>query len=137
MTIDGIRIGPFRQWWNRSYISYKEAYKHASAQLEAINQTDGKVWLKPAIGTNPPFVPLSARKTAIISLANLNGGVGKATLTANLGAAFASEGLRVLLIENFSPPALRRRPDRLPPTAHHRLDQRLGGVRLRLDPGPP
>jgi hypothetical protein len=57
----------------KSYILYKETYKHASAQLEAINQTDGKVWLKPVSGTNPPFLPLSARKTAIISLANLKG----------------------------------------------------------------
>ncbi len=84
-----------RKW----YIFYKEAYMQASDHLEAINQTDGKVWLKPVSGTSPPFVPLSARKTAIISLANLKGGVGKTTLTANLGAAFALSGLRVLLID--------------------------------------
>ena len=38
----------------KSYISYKEAYRQASAQLEAINQTDGKVWLKPISCTKEP-----------------------------------------------------------------------------------
>ena len=87
----------------KSYISYKDAYKQASAHLEAINQTDGKVWLKPVSGTNPPFLPLSARKTAIISLANLKGGVGKTTLTANLGGGVCLGGFTRPLGRSGSP----------------------------------
>jgi chromosome partitioning protein len=73
-----------------------EAY---SRQLDAVDNSDGKVWERPACGTVVPFVPLSQRRAAIISLVNLKGGVGKTTLTANIGAAFAAEGLRVLLID--------------------------------------
>ncbi len=70
-----------------------------AAQLDDITNSDGKIWLKAANGSTPPFVPLQTRKAAIISLANLKGGVGKTTMTANLGAAFASQGLRVLMID--------------------------------------
>jgi cellulose biosynthesis protein BcsQ len=68
-------------------------------QLDQITNSDGKIWEKKANGQAVPFVPLSQRKTAIISLLNLKGGVGKTTLTANLGAALAAQGLRVLLID--------------------------------------
>ena len=43
--------------------------------------------------------PLDDRRAAIISTANLKGGVGKTTITANLGATLAKLGLRVLLMD--------------------------------------
>lgn len=69
-----------------------------SEQLDGIDNSDGKIWLKSTKDV-PAFLPLHKRRTAIISLANLKGGVGKTTLTANLGAALAAQGLRVLLID--------------------------------------
>jgi len=69
-----------------------------SEQLDGVMNSDGKIWLKPTKNV-PTFMPLHKRRTAIISLANLKGGVGKTTITANLGAALAAQGLRVLLID--------------------------------------
>ena len=47
----------------------------------------------------PKFRPLQDRRTAIVSVLNLKGGVGKTTVTAHLGAAFAAKGYRVLLVD--------------------------------------
>jgi cellulose biosynthesis protein BcsQ len=73
--------------------------KGYSNQLDDVIKSDGKIWLKPTHGPTVPFLPLGTRRAAIISLANLKGGVGKTTITANIGAALAFEGLRVLMID--------------------------------------
>ena len=44
-----------------------------SSQLDAIAHSDGKIWLRPTNGQLVPFLPLSMRRAAIISLANLKG----------------------------------------------------------------
>ena len=70
-----------------------------SEQVDRLASFDGKVWEKGSAGPRPEFVPLAERKTPIIALANLKGGVGKTTLTANLGAILSDLNRRVLLVD--------------------------------------
>ena len=88
-----------------------------SEQLDTIARSDGKLWLNSPNGDSVPFLPLTQRRTVIISTANLKGGVGKTTITANLGATLAKLGLRVLLLDldhqsSLSSMCLRRRKRR-------------------------
>jgi cellulose biosynthesis protein BcsQ/cell division protein FtsL/uncharacterized small protein (DUF1192 family) len=59
----------------------------------------GQMWLRKVKSTAPEFKGLDERRTPIISVLNLKGGVGKTTLTANLGAALANMGHRPLLVD--------------------------------------
>lgn len=59
----------------------------------------GFTWTEKVRQGAPAFRPLDERKMPIISVLNLKGGVGKTTLTANLGAALARRGWKVLLID--------------------------------------
>ena len=83
----------------RRTIEFRRLVKSYSKQLDGIDKTDGKIWEKPTSGPVAGVLPLGLRGTPIISLINLKGGVGKTTLTANLGVTLASQGLRVLLID--------------------------------------
>jgi cellulose biosynthesis protein BcsQ len=60
---------------------------------------EGRVWERKVLNGVPAFAPLHERHVAIFSILNLKGGVGKTTITANLGAAMAASGYRVLMVD--------------------------------------
>lgn len=62
---------------------------------------DGAIWTDRVLANATDFYPLDpdGRRTPIVSMLNLKGGVGKTTATANLAAALSHRGYRVLLID--------------------------------------
>jgi cellulose biosynthesis protein BcsQ len=68
------------------------------ARIRTISSLDGKLWNRPILQGTPAYRPRTARETRIISILNLKGGVGKTTITANLGAALAENG-NVLMVD--------------------------------------
>jgi cellulose biosynthesis protein BcsQ len=69
--------------------------------IELATGFDGN-WTPDGIDTiEPPFVPLLERRPPILAFANLKGGVGKTTLTANIGAVLwrRDPEARVLLVD--------------------------------------
>ena len=70
-----------------------------SANLENIKVSNGRIWEVPVTGNASPFRSLSQRRTPILSLLNLKGGVGKTTITANLAVAMFQQGWRVLVVD--------------------------------------
>jgi cellulose biosynthesis protein BcsQ len=77
-----------------------ERAKNKNARLvKQMLQLEGRLWEKRIYSGAPRFRSLADRKTAIISVLNLKGGVGKTTITAHLGAALANRGYHPLLID--------------------------------------
>jgi cellulose biosynthesis protein BcsQ len=60
---------------------------------------EGAIWTQPVMSDTTPFRSLAERRTPIISVLNLKGGVGKTTLTAHLAWALSARGYRVLLVD--------------------------------------
>jgi cellulose biosynthesis protein BcsQ/F0F1-type ATP synthase membrane subunit b/b' len=70
-----------------------------SRQVQAVVNSDGRIWEKSLTESVPqPRFP-GRPQTPIISVVNLKGGVGKTTITANLGASLWNKGDRVLLVD--------------------------------------
>ncbi len=68
-------------------------------RLRRARKLEGYLWRAKALQQRPVFRPMLERKTAIVSVLNLKGGVGKTTTVAQLGAAFARRGYRVLCVD--------------------------------------
>jgi cellulose biosynthesis protein BcsQ len=77
----------------------QDQMKRIRTQNNGFVEQRGRVWERPFEVGSIPFQPLSIREMPIISVLNLKGGVGKTTITANLGAMLAMRGFRVLLID--------------------------------------
>jgi cellulose biosynthesis protein BcsQ len=84
--------------------SLKQYEGDLAAERRRIQQAlrrDGQTWTEKVKANAPDFKPLEpeGRRTPIISVLNLKGGVGKTTVTANLSAALDGLGYRVLLLD--------------------------------------
>ncbi|MBN9119052.1 MAG: AAA family ATPase [Planctomycetes bacterium] len=69
------------------------------ARVKRALDLEGAIWTQPTMANTPKFVPLADRRTPIVSVLNLKGGVGKTTVTAHLARALAANGYRVLLVD--------------------------------------
>ncbi len=110
-------------------------FRQINELVTRLQSSDVRLWERDIPSTIPPFVARSFRQVPIVSLVNLKGGVGKTTLTANLGAALAATGRRVLLIDLDYQNSLSTRclshPDFETAFSHHRLVEEV----LRDDVG--
>jgi cellulose biosynthesis protein BcsQ len=68
-------------------------------KIDRAVSSDGYTWIEKVRYNAPDFHPLDERRMPIVSVLNLKGGVGKTTLTANLGAALSRRGWKVLMID--------------------------------------
>jgi cellulose biosynthesis protein BcsQ len=77
----------------------QKVFDRLNRNLRIGQQMAGLTWRVPQGDAAPPFVPLDERRVPVIAVLNLKGGVGKTTLTANLAAAYARIGWRILLVD--------------------------------------
>ena len=77
----------------------EEREARTAQELDNLVKSEIKIWDRPIPQDVPKFRPLSLRGMPIVSVLNLKGGVGKTTITMNLGAALARRGYRVLMVD--------------------------------------
>lgn len=80
-------------------MALKGQLQTSADHIQAIVEREGKFWETTPNGATPAFRPLKPDRAPIIALVNLKGGVGKTTLTANLGATLWTHGQRTLLVD--------------------------------------
>jgi cellulose biosynthesis protein BcsQ len=78
---------------------YDRKLRASANRVRHALKLEGLIWEEKVLHNAPKFARLDKRSTPVISLLNLKGGVGKTTVTANMGAALAHLGYRVLLVD--------------------------------------
>jgi cellulose biosynthesis protein BcsQ len=78
---------------------YQRQLESLVQQVREVTDLQGKIWERPATVPPPPFRPLAEGGCPIVAVANLKGGVGKTSLTANFAATLWRRGKRVLVID--------------------------------------
>ena len=84
---------------SKEIVDLKTHIANLQAQIDGTVEQKGRIWERPFQAGSVRFEPLSARQMPILSILNLKGGVGKTSITANLGAMLGMQGARVLLID--------------------------------------
>lgn len=84
---------------NGELSEYDRKLRATANRVRRALKLEGLIWEEKVLRTAPRFRPLSERRSPFISVLNLKGGVGKTTVTANLGAMFAAMGYRALLVD--------------------------------------
>ena len=77
----------------------RQQVEELESRIAEVARFDGRLWLRPPAATMAPFRPRDERRTVIISVLNLKGGVGKTTITANLAATLAKPDAPALMID--------------------------------------
>ena len=99
--------------WQKAQIEIQQAQRQAEEERDRLQAElnkfqkqwndleafDGRLWQRENATPPPPFLTLTGRKVRFLAIMNLKGGVGKTTLTANVGVALARKGCRVLLVD--------------------------------------
>ena len=83
----------------RSLPCQRQQIEQFNNQMRLVTEQEGKFWERPPSEGIPNFRTFDKTRPPIIAVANLKGGVGKTTLTANLGATLWSRDSRVLLVD--------------------------------------
>jgi cellulose biosynthesis protein BcsQ len=80
---------------------FNTAHRDLEGKVQRAASFDGHWSDGAGHGTIPRFIPLKDRRVPIVALCNFKGGVGKTTMTANLGATLWGDAFRkrVLLID--------------------------------------
>jgi len=85
---------------NKLNESLEQREAEINSLKKAIEDSEGNIWNIHKSNTPPDHQRIiTEQKPIIVTIANLKGGVGKSTLTANLGRYFHSRGNNVLLID--------------------------------------
>jgi cellulose biosynthesis protein BcsQ len=109
----------------------------AQKQLADLESFDGRLWERGVTATPPLFLDPAQRRTRLVSVMNLKGGVGKTTLTANIGVGLARKGFRVLLVDLDFQGSLTRLCQDLDDTRESLVNNRTVNRFLSEEPPPP